>query len=241
MDEPKTLEERKAILAKHVAAAVPFGARIESQSETMAVLVTGKPVNHMLHFLIGFPTLGFWWLVWLFLAITGGEKRQVITVDNYGNILEQGQGGRGGSIDPVEQNAKEQIKKRADQQKAARGCLIGCFGIFALLLVGIAIIAIAANGEDGDTRSAKPNVEDCFSKWDGHLDALEDLVRSYLNDEESMQTHDTRFSRQPDANGYHRVIMEYSAENALGGRIKLQAVGRVRASDCRVILDDPGF
>ena len=35
--------------------------------------------------------------------------------------------------------------------------------------------------------------------------------------------------------------MEYSAENAFGGRIKLQAIGRVRASDCRTILDDPGF
>ncbi len=34
MDEQKTLEERKAILAKHVAGAVPFGARIESQSDT---------------------------------------------------------------------------------------------------------------------------------------------------------------------------------------------------------------
>ena len=90
MDEQKTLEERKAILAKHVAAAVPFGARIESQSDTMAVLVAGKPVNHILHFLIGIPTLGMWWLVWLFLAITGGEKRRVVTVDEYGNVLESG-------------------------------------------------------------------------------------------------------------------------------------------------------
>ena len=48
MDEQKTLEDRKAILAKHVAWAVPFGARIESQSDTMAVLVTGKPVNLLL-------------------------------------------------------------------------------------------------------------------------------------------------------------------------------------------------
>ncbi len=97
MDEQKTLEERKAILAKHVAGAVPFGARIESQSDTMAVLVYGRRVNHILHFLVGFVTFGFWWLVWLFLAITGGEKRRVVTVDEYGNILEQKQGGSGES------------------------------------------------------------------------------------------------------------------------------------------------
>ena len=59
MNEQKTLEERKALLAQRVAAAVGLGARIESQSETMAVLVTGRRVNHILHFLIGFPTLGF--------------------------------------------------------------------------------------------------------------------------------------------------------------------------------------
>ena len=89
MNEQKTLEERKALLAQRLAAAVGLGARIESQSETMAVLVTGRRVNHILHFLIGIPTLGFWWLVWAYLAITGGEKRRVVTVDEYGNIVEQ--------------------------------------------------------------------------------------------------------------------------------------------------------
>ncbi len=61
----------------------------------MAVLVYGRQVNHILHFLLGFVTFFLWWLVWLFLAITGGEKRRVVTVDEYGNILEQGQGGGG--------------------------------------------------------------------------------------------------------------------------------------------------
>ena len=85
----KTLEERKALLAQNVYPAVAAGARIESQSDTMAVLVRGKKVNHILHFLIGIFTLGFWWIVWLILAITGGEKRQLITVDDYGNVLTQ--------------------------------------------------------------------------------------------------------------------------------------------------------
>ena len=124
MNEQKTLEERKALLAQRVAAAVGLGARIESQSETMAVLVTGRRVNHILHFLIGFPTLGFWWLVWAYLAITGGEKRQVVTVDDYGNVLEQKQGGSGGSKLPV----------------------IGVGVLGLLLLVGI--IAVGSSGTE---------------------------------------------------------------------------------------------
>ena len=124
MDDPKTLEERKALLAKHVAAAFTSGARVESQTETMAVLVYGRRVNHLLHFLLGFVTLGSWWLVWIFLAITGGEKRKVITVDDYGNILEQGQGGSGGSKLPV----------------------IGVGVLGLLLLVGI--IAVGSSGTE---------------------------------------------------------------------------------------------
>ena len=89
----RTNEERKAILAQRVATEVSLGKRIESQTDTMAVLVKGKRVNHLLHFLVGFPTVGLWWIVWAFLAITGGEKREVITVDDYGNLISQKAGG----------------------------------------------------------------------------------------------------------------------------------------------------
>ena len=135
MNEQKTLEERKALLAQRVAAAVGLGARIESQSETMAVLVTGKPVNHILHFLLGFPTFGFWWLVWIFLAITGGEKRRVVTVDDYGNILEQGQGGGGGGV--------------------GRLPIVVVGGL--ILLVGIIALA-SSGGEDEPTSTSNPRI-----------------------------------------------------------------------------------
>ncbi len=70
--------------------AVAAGGRVESQADTMAVMVKGKKVNHILHFLLGFPTLGVWWLtVWPFLVLTGGEKRSMIQVDEYGNVLTQ--------------------------------------------------------------------------------------------------------------------------------------------------------
>ena len=84
-----SMQERKALLARQVAMSVGSGARVESQSDTMAVLIRGRPVNHLLHFFIGVFTLGLWWIVWLLLGITGGERREVVTVDEFGNVLVQ--------------------------------------------------------------------------------------------------------------------------------------------------------
>jgi len=85
----KTLEERKALLAQAVQAQVVQGARIESQADTSAVMLKGRPVNHVLHLLVTIFTLGFWTPVWLILAICGGEKRSLVSVDEYGLTLIQ--------------------------------------------------------------------------------------------------------------------------------------------------------
>ena len=79
-------ERRKQQLAQVVAQHVAAGSRVESQTDYQAILVTGKNVNHLLHFLIGLFTCGAWWLVWLILAFATGEKRHVIAVDEYGYI-----------------------------------------------------------------------------------------------------------------------------------------------------------
>ncbi len=85
----KTDSERKALLANTLQGQVANGARIESQGDFQAVVVRGHRVNHLLHFFIGLITLGIWWLVWIVIAITGGEKRQMITVDQFGNVFVQ--------------------------------------------------------------------------------------------------------------------------------------------------------
>jgi len=87
--QQKTLEERKAILAQQIQQAIAKGGRVQSQSDTMAVIIYGKPVNHVLHFIIGLLTFALWWIVWIILAMTGGEKREMITVDEFGNVLVQ--------------------------------------------------------------------------------------------------------------------------------------------------------
>jgi hypothetical protein len=85
----KSAEERKELLARTVAAQVAGGARVESQSDFQAVIVKGKPVNHVLHLILSLVTLFTWAIVWIALAIFGGEKRSMVTVDEYGNASVQ--------------------------------------------------------------------------------------------------------------------------------------------------------
>ena len=87
--QTKTIEERQQLLAEHVKAAAAAGYRIESQTHEMAIVVSGKPVNHLLHFLIGVFTLGLWWIMWIILAVGGGEKRWMISLDEHGNVTKQ--------------------------------------------------------------------------------------------------------------------------------------------------------
>jgi hypothetical protein len=75
------------MLAQQVASMVASrGARVESQSEFQAVLATGQPVNHVLHAIIFFCTCGIWLLPWILLALFGGVKRNLVAVDDFGNV-----------------------------------------------------------------------------------------------------------------------------------------------------------
>jgi len=82
----RSADERKAILARQLQSAVARGLRIESQSDYQVVLVEGKPVNHTLHAIITIFSCGLWGIVWIVMAITGGEKREMIVVDEFGNV-----------------------------------------------------------------------------------------------------------------------------------------------------------
>ena len=85
----KTAEERRALLAQAIQSQVVAGGRVESQSEFQAVVIKGHKVNHVLHFIIGFFTFFLWWIVWLVISLTGGEKRELVSVDEFGNVLVQ--------------------------------------------------------------------------------------------------------------------------------------------------------
>ena len=81
----KTTDERKELLARQVASLITQGRRVETQSDFQAVLLQGHRVNHLLHALITLFTVGLWAIVWIALAILGGEKRELVQVDEWGN------------------------------------------------------------------------------------------------------------------------------------------------------------
>ena len=78
--------ERIAALDEEVADWVRDGWRVESRSDFQAVLVTGRPVSHLLHAILAVLTLGLWLIGWLIVTVTGGEDRELVSVDPYGNI-----------------------------------------------------------------------------------------------------------------------------------------------------------
>ncbi len=85
----KTPGERKELLARTIQGQVAAGGRIESQSDFQAVIVKGKPVNNVLQLILTLVTFFLWAPVWIALAIFGGEKRSMVSVDEYGNASVQ--------------------------------------------------------------------------------------------------------------------------------------------------------
>lgn len=87
--ERRSPDERRAILAQQLQTSAARGLRIESQSDYQAVLVEGKPINHTLHAILTIFTCLLWGIVWAVIAATGGEKREMIVVDEFGNVQAQ--------------------------------------------------------------------------------------------------------------------------------------------------------
>lgn len=83
----KSGDERKTALGRAVSNHLAKGGtRIETQSDFNAVLVRGKKVNHVLHGLLTLFTAGLWGIVWIILAVVSGEKRSMLSVDEFGNV-----------------------------------------------------------------------------------------------------------------------------------------------------------
>lgn len=84
----KSPDERKALLAQMIAQVSAQGYRVESQSDYQAIIVKGKKINHALHIILSILTL-VWLIGYLIILATGGEKREMIQVDEWGNVARQ--------------------------------------------------------------------------------------------------------------------------------------------------------
>lgn len=95
------MEQRRAILQEHLRDKLTPRSRmqqllwgkgkprrIERESDASAIVVEGRPVNHILHLLLTLLTMGVWGIVWLAMAMAGGEKALLIDVDPQGRVTE---------------------------------------------------------------------------------------------------------------------------------------------------------
>lgn len=85
--QPRTLsvDERSQILDQTILKlAAKMGDRVETRTATSAIMVVGKPTNHILHLLLTVFTCGLWLPLWLLAALDGGERRHTLEIDPFG-------------------------------------------------------------------------------------------------------------------------------------------------------------
>ena len=81
-----SVPERVDALRDYLAQAAGRGWRVESRGNLIAFLVSGGRVNHRRHALVALLTGGLWLPVWAGLAVFGGKKRMLATVDRFGEV-----------------------------------------------------------------------------------------------------------------------------------------------------------
>ncbi|MFK4223432.1 hypothetical protein [Streptomyces sp. NPDC019890] len=79
--------QRRLILDWAVNQRIASGWRVESRSETQAILVRGEPLNHVLHAILSLVTCFLWAFVWVALSVTNRVERVALTVDAHGHVV----------------------------------------------------------------------------------------------------------------------------------------------------------
>lgn len=80
-------DARRAALSNAIAKWVGNGWRVDTMiDDYTAVMVKGRRVNHILHLILTLVTFGLWAIVWLILALTTGETRRTVRVDDAGAV-----------------------------------------------------------------------------------------------------------------------------------------------------------
>lgn len=85
--QPVSEERRQLALDWAVNQRISSGWRVESRSETQAVMVRGVPTNHTLHLILTLVTCLLWGIVWAILSATNRVERVALTVDAQGSVL----------------------------------------------------------------------------------------------------------------------------------------------------------
>ncbi|GGN94195.1 hypothetical protein GCM10011610_56870 [Nocardia rhizosphaerihabitans] len=79
-------EERQRLLSMAVNAEVSNGAQIEEMTQSSAVLLKMKQVNHVLHLLLTVFTCFLWAIVWILVSASVQPQRFRLAVDEFGIV-----------------------------------------------------------------------------------------------------------------------------------------------------------
>ena len=74
----------------------------------------------------------------------------------------------------------------------------------------------------------------CLSAWDGSHRGFNEQIKKLLNDPGSLEVHETRIAAA--VGGKHAIMVDFSAKNALGGRVRHLARGGVDHETCVATL-----
>jgi TM2 domain-containing membrane protein YozV len=188
--------------------------------------------------------LGVWTLIDFIRIVTGNFK------DNQGNVIRQSErtpadqspptgnsipSGSSTTSETSTQGKTNGVTKSKPAQYAAIGCLVVVIAAVALIVTCVVAVMGGSESSDADKAEEKRKGFHCLSPYDGNHDGLERLIKARLLDPDSMQTIGTRLT-PVDANGNHRVFLEYRARNALGGMWVQEAKGSMDNETCEATL-----
>lgn len=124
--------QRAAALDQELMAMMARGGRVEGRMPTSAIVVTGEPVNHVLHLLVTVLLCGFWLPAWIIIALNGGESRVMVSVDENGYLH------RTTRVPAAPASPTANWLGRMSENQAT-------LVVIATLIVGIALIAFVAH------------------------------------------------------------------------------------------------
>ena len=84
--EKVTPAERRRLLTQHLDGMEEQGKRIAFRGDYQAIVADGTPVNHVLHLMLSFFTVGLWAIIWMFDISFHKETKEFVRVDIYGNV-----------------------------------------------------------------------------------------------------------------------------------------------------------
>ncbi len=114
---------------------------------------------------------------------------------------------------------KKIVKKETNIRQF--GCL---FIIGIIFLIGYAISSIEIEPSKPKTKTRKEKIESLFSLYDGSHRKLEQHIKKIMNDPNSYEHIETRYS---DKGKYILVSTKFRGNNAFGGKVVSQVWGEI--------------